>query len=311
MRRETLILVAVLVILAAVYLITQRPFSTHGPRSPAGEELFFPDFVAAEVDTLSTRGQGIDVTLFRTGEGWMIQGARPMYAAPAKVEQALEMIAALPKTELVSIVPEKHAVFEVIEGPATRVVARGGGRALADVLVGKRGPGFLTAYVRAPDADEVYLSQRGFPSNVVRPTDFWRDREILSFEPDQATRISIEREGQSVVLAYLGEPGWQMLEPADRPADSAAVAEAIAALSLLSASGFEDMRSPDECGLDDPTAVISVQLTAGPEGTVTIGSEEEDSYYVRRSDRETIYRIPATRLDRVLRSPEEFAPAEG
>jgi hypothetical protein len=310
MRRETLILLIVLVVLAAVYLITQRPFASDEARAPSGEELFFPGFVAADVETLSLKGKGIDVTLARADKGWIIEGGRAMYAAPDKVEDALEMIAALPKTDLASVVPEKHAVFEVVEGSATRLVARGGGRVLADVLVGKRGPSFLAAYVRAPGDDKVYLSQRGFPSNVVRPADFWRDRKILSFEPAEATWFAIDAGGRRVAFSRTADGGWRIAEPEERAADAQAVEAALRALSTLSASGFEDERSPSECGFDAPTAVISVDLSSGALPTVTIGAEDEAGYFARRDDRETIYRVPISRLDRVLRSPEEFAAPE-
>lgn len=311
MRRETLILLVVLVVLAAVYLITQRPFGKGGPEVPSGDDLFFPDFVAADVETLSTRGKGIDVTLFRAGGTWMIADDRPMHAAPAKVEEALTLIGALPRTELVSVVPQKHAVFEVVEGPATRLRAAGGGRVLADVLVGKRGPGHLAAYVRAPGDDEVYLSQRGFPSNVVRPVDFWRDREILSFDPAEATWLSIDAGDERIALSRTAEREWRMAEPEERPADARAVDAALRVLSSLSASGFEDALSSAECGFDDPTAVISIDLASGTLPTVTIGVADETDYFARRDDRETIYRVSASLLERVLVGADGFAAGDG
>jgi hypothetical protein len=311
MRRETQILLIILIVLGAVYLIVQRPFSSSLPETPTGSDLFFPDFVAADVETLSARGQGIDVTLFRTSGGWMIAADRTMHAAPDKVEAALDMISALPKTELVSVVPEKHVVFDVTEGPATRLEARGGGRLLADVFVGKRGPGHLAAYVRAPGDDEVYLSQRGFPSNVVRPADFWRDREILSFEPAEVTWVAIESRDERVALSRTGETEWRMAEPEERRADATAIDAALRVLSSLSASGFEDALPPAECGFDDPTAVISIDLASGALPTVTIGASDETSYFVRREGRETIYRVPVSRLERVLVGADGFAADEG
>jgi len=313
MRRETLILVVVLAALLAVYLITQRPFGADGPQQPSGADLFFPGFVPADVTAMSAQGQGIDVTLLRTEGGWVVMtgGEQIGRADPEKVEQALEMIALLPKTELVSVVPEKHAVFEVVEGRATRLRASGGGRILADVLVGKRGPGFMSAYVRLPDGDEVYLSQRGFPSNVVRPVDHWRDREIASFDRDKVTELRIDGKDERIVLSYLGEEGWRMTEPSERPADEAAVLGALTALSSLSAAGFEDERSPADCGFDDPTAVVSVELVSDGGLSITIGGEDEGSYFVRRSDRPTIYRVPALRLERILVDADEFAAGDG
>lgn len=310
MRRETLALLIILVVLGAVYLITQRPFGTDEPRAPEGEDLFFPGFVAADVETLSTLGKGIDVTLYRTGGEWMIAGDRPMYAAASKVEQALEMIAALPKTELVSVVPEKHDVFDVVAERATRLRATGGGRVLADVFVGKRGPSYMAAYVRAPGEDEVYLSQRGFPSNVLRPPDYWRDREILSFDIADATWLSIETRDARVALSRTAAGEWRITEPREGPANAQAVEAALRVLSSLSATGFEDELSPGECGFDDPTGVVAVDLSSGALPTVTIGAEGEAGYYVRRKDRETIYVVPVSRLERVLVGPDAFAPAE-
>jgi hypothetical protein len=256
------------------------------------------------------RGRGIDVVLFRTDGSWMIEGERPIYASPEKVEDALDLIAALPRTELVSVVPEKHAVFEVVEGPATLLRAAGGGRVLAEVLVGKRGPGFLAAYVRAPGDDEVYLSQRGFPSNAVRPIDFWRDRQILSFDTSEATWVSIDARGGRTALSRASEREWRITEPEEGRAASEAVDAALRVLSSLSASGFEDELSPSECGLDDPTAVVSIDLASGAAPTVTVGSEDGTDSFVRREDRETIYRVPTTRLEPVLVGAEGFAADE-
>jgi hypothetical protein len=307
MRRETLILLAVLVILAAVYLITQRPFSKDTLTEPTVEDLFFPGFVAADVDSLSLEGEWIDATLFRVGDGWMIAGETAMHADASKVGQALDMIAGLPRTELVSVVPEKHAVFEVNEERATLVEAKGDGRVLAAVLVGKRGPSFLKAYVRAPGADEVYLSQRGFPSNVVLELEAWRDREILSFDRSQVTWLSIDDARARIALSRTAEQAWRMTAPGEGPANASAVDAALAALAGLSASGFEDERTPAECGFDDPTAVVSVDLASGRLPSVTIGAKDETHYFVRREDLSTIYRVPASRLERVLVGAEAFA----
>jgi hypothetical protein len=133
----------------------------------------------------------------------------------------------------------------------------------------------------------------------------------MSFDPEDVTRLAIEEKGRRIALSRTAERGWRMTAPEEGPASAAAVDAALRALSSLSASGFEDDLSASECGFGDPTAVVSVDLAFGEVPTLTIGADSEAGYFVRRNDRGTIYRVPVSRLERVLVGPEGFASADG
>ena len=220
------------------------------------------------------------------------------------------MIAELSTADLVSIVPDKHSVFEVDDEQGTHVVVEAKDDVLAECIIGRRGPDYLSAYFRIPGQDEVYLSQRGLASNLLREQDHWRDRKVMHFDRDAATSITVERGTDKIVLDRTGEEEWRVVEPMDAAADESAVRRLLLSLSNMSALGFEDEKTPAECGLEEPATVVTVELGDAPPKTILVGSRDERTYFVRRSDRETIYRVSSPVIERIPAEAKDVIASE-
>ncbi len=311
-RRDVAILLGVLLVLVLLFLVLVRPYGSGDREDVAPGDLLAPDLAPEDAHRVAIAGPAGSVALVRGGSGWTIEGDQVRHANPERVAEALRLLGRTTRTELVSVVPGKHAVFEVDEA-GTRVTVTGGGATLADVVIGKRGPDFLSAYVRAADEDEVYLSPGGLASALPVRADQWRDRSLISFEPGTATRFTIAGEEGRVVLASGGEGVWMMEEPRAGAANAKAVERALFSLARLTASGFADDLTPAECGLDPeagaiPAATVTVELSSGETRSLWIGDREEKSYCVRRPDRATVYRLPASLVERFLVAPGDLLP---
>jgi hypothetical protein len=316
--REITILVGVLLLLAGIYILAVKPFGRRAAESMLRENLLFPELTADLADTITIKTPSGTLTFTRTDNDWIIGNGRNFHADAARVRESLEAVAGLTKSELVSIVPDKHAVFEVDDRTGSSVVVRGGGTTLANLVVGKRGPDFVTAYVRAAGADEVYLSQPGLSSSLLRSVDDWRDRKVMTFAMNQVTTLTIETDEGGLVIDAGGETGWLVREPEEAPANTKRVEVLLVALGDLSALGFEDELSPAACGLDPtggarPAATVTAELRAAPPQTIWIGGGDDVHRFVRRADRETIYRVSASTVEHILRDPADFVltPDEG
>lgn len=313
-RQHLTILGLVLVLLGGVYLATERPFAVRrGAGGLMPVNLLFADFSADDAERITVSGPSDWVALVREPLGWMIEGEPRRHADDSKVSEALQKISELTTSDLVSMIPDKHEVFEVNAEKGTRVTAAAGSDlVLADLVIGKPGPDFMSSYVRKADGSDVYLSGHGL-SFALRPDEaFWRDRKLMSFSTEDVTRLSVECREAAFVVTRDGDGGWRLTAPDELAADTSEVEKLLGHLANLNASGFADDRSPSECGLalvagGEPEATVTVELSSGPAQTVYIGLRDEDVYCVRRADRETIYELREWSVERILKSPEDLA----
>jgi hypothetical protein len=306
-RKEVVILVAVLAGLVVIYLASERPFGGRGG-APVPTALF-PETLSVPADSITIDGPHEHLTLVRTPDGWITRvDSRTEYVDGNKIRNALDLIAGLTAAEVASIVPGNQSVFEVGETSGTRVRVRGGGRTLADLIVGKRGPDYLTAYFRPHGVEEVYLSQRSLASTLLRSPEGWRDRTIMQFDENTATGLTIRQAESRIVLERSPEGEWTMAEPEQRSAVREVVDQSILTLSGLNASEFGDTLVPSECGLKPAAAVVSVELEGAGAESIMIGDRRTDGYYcVMRPDRPVIYLVAGSAIDRVLRPPSYYS----
>ena len=313
--RDLAILLIVLVGLVGVYLIVRQPLAPAGRGIGADAGALLPRFQPETVTSI-VLGSGPESLALVSEEGvWMIAGNPRRFAERARVDHALGMLAALTREELVSIVPDKHVVFEVDRVSGRRVVLLAGADTLAALFIGKPGPSGLDSYVRLADEDEVYLSPRGLAASVPRRPEHWRDRVVLPFDPNDVTTISVDRGGLEIVLERGGAGSWTAREPEEFLADSGACDRLLLTMADLRAVGFADDISLSEAGLDieggqSPVATVEAGLESGMTAALWIGSRTDDAYYARRPDRTTVYLLSPRTVDFMLGDPSVYRPTD-
>ena len=311
MNRKTLLAGAVFIgLLAITMLVLREP--EKGTRT--GDA---PRPVAAigegNLDTLEITRDGKKVAVKREGGKFTL--VEPI-AYPAEEDSAKQAFEAIEKAEFGSIVSDqksKHDEFEV-GAKSPRVVAKKGGKVLADLRIGKVSPDHTM--VRVEGKDEVWQLVGSHKWHFDREPAAWRDKSITTFASEDAERLEVVSKDQGKIV--LTRPArtdagvaaaWKVAESNVKaePFDPLVANEMLTGLYAFKANDFADGVSPAESGLDAPNLTVTVGLKGGKSETVLIGKKKtEDDYYVKRAAGPQVFLVKKYNLERINKRPIEF-----
>ena len=222
-----------------------------GSLADPASRLPLPTLSETELDGLDVIGPAETLRLARSGAGWTVNG----YAAEA--DQVRKLLAAIADTavssELVARSPASHARLGV-DAAGRRVVFRGAGDTLLDLVVGSSGTGFQSVYARLAGADDVYQVRGPLGALVSRDAASWRDRRIAAVAADSVGTITIRHGRAETVLTRAGD-AWTV---AGEPADTAAVRRLLGALADVRAVGFVSPAEADSLDFSRPDRRLTV-----------------------------------------------------
>ena len=138
------------------------------------------------------------------------------------------------------------------------------------------------AAVFARDASRglVFTIDGALATDLERGAEAYRQKDLFSFRPFNATRLSIARDDVTTVLEKTdGEDGevWRRVEPEPADVDRSAVDDLLTKLSGLRATSFTDTRG--ETGLDAPLATVVVAYgEPEEEERILIGRTGDETY---------------------------------
>ena len=250
---------------------------------------------------------------------WYTDPAKDQKADQALVSGLFGAVEKRLEGQVVSTNPDSFAGYEVTETSATRLKFMSeDGKAVADLLVGKAGPGFSTTFVMKPGADEVVEAEASLSYLVNRP-EGWRDMNVFDLRSDAIT--AVKSEGTSATWALKMEAGkWLMTEPFAREGDADKVQSLMSGLATLKATKYLDMEkvaSLASFGLDKPTQTVEISYTVSQGDaptTVTrklfIGSAapgDQMGHYARNDDKGEVFVMPQFNVNQVISKPEELS----
>jgi hypothetical protein len=272
----------VLVIVVVLWILAEILGGGHDDMETA---FVLPALTMPEVDVVTiVRPSGTN-TLTRTGDTWTVNG---FAAAQGQVEDIFEGLSESVEAELVATGSTVHGRMGVDSAQGIFVTFEGGGEELASVVFGKRGSAYNTRYVRLEGQDYVYQFTGQLAGAVDRSETDWRDKDILSIEPDSVGRVVAQRSEGSYTL-NRGEDGW--LIGRSGATDSAAVHRMLNQYTSLQASGFASEAQVDSADFSPPDRTVTL---FGLEGD-TLASFAFDStasaYWLKVESDSVIYRI--------------------
>ena len=309
--KQLLILGGVFVFLLLVVLIFENPFgkSEHEKKIETAMPLFL-DFDKEQVAKIEIIAPDGTTTLAKQNGEWVVASMDNYLADSEGVEQLLTKVGELKNTQRVSNNPDKQSEFEVDSTGVEAKLMDANDKLLAHLFVGKITPGFLSSYVRVADANDVYVAQGSLQSVFNKGTRTWKDRTIFDFNKGIATQLNISSSEETVEL-HLDENGiWQMLKPVAATANTTEVDNLLTMLSGLNTDDFaaanDDLAA---YGLDVPQSTISAVLNDGTTATLHIGKEEEGKLYVKRDDKEPVFRLFKSNVDRLIKKSDTLKAA--
>lgn len=290
-------LVGALAIVVGLWLLAELLSGGSGAISASGEIARVFDGVDAEsLEAVRMQRGDTTISLERDGERWTVNG---FPADSGAVQRLLDEVPGLRVGELVAANPANHPRMGVSDDSAVVVELVVGGDART-ILVGDAGRRFGTSYVRAPDADDVYLLEGDLRAHARRGLDQWRNRTMVAIDSAAVARVEVEKDGEAYALVR-GDSAWTF-ESGDA-VEAAAVRGVLAELARLVASGFVAEgdsiaalpRSSRTVAYDDAGQVLA---------EVTIG-EGTGERWARTSGDEYVYRVSTFRADRVAPPRED------
>ena len=123
----------------------------------------------------------------------------------------------------------------------------------------------------------VFTIDGALASDLERDADAYRQKDLFSFRPFNATRVSVSRDDVTTVLEKTaGDDGdaWRREQPEPADVDRSAADDLLAKLSALRAESFTDTRAGT--GLDAPLATIVVEYGEETEERILIGRAGDD-----------------------------------
>ena len=310
--KQLLILGCVFVILAIVVLVLENPFgkSTYEKKVETATPLF-PDFdkeQVAKIEIIATDGTA---TLSKQDGNWVVASMDNYPADSESISELLTKVGEFKNTQRVSNNPEKQAEFEVDSSGVEAKLMDANDKLLAHLFVGKTTPGFLSSYVRPADSNDVYVAQGYLQSVFNKGTRTWKDRTIFDFNKGHVTELNISSAAETVELRLDAAGTWQMLKPVAAAANTTEVDNLLTTLSGLNTDDFtESTDDLTEYGLETPESVISAALNDGTTATLYIGTEEEGKRYVKRDDKDTIFRLFTSNVDRLIKKSDTLKAAD-
>jgi hypothetical protein len=296
----------IFIVLAGLYWLLEG----QGNRSPKTVHLL-TSFKPAQVERINITSPGTGaIVLQRTDKAWQVSiGQAASYAANSSaVENLLESLAMLKADSLVSRNAERHALYEVSKETGLRVEALDRDkRALAALLIGKSGPNIISTYVRNDDSDQVYLVDGILQNAAAKSLNEWRDKTIFSFKPEQVTAYTVI--GTSSLALNKTNGKW-LIGTEHEPANTAAVEQAVRALTTLSAADFAE--GPLETfGLAAPEQTVTAALADGTRLTLLLGKGMNAfQQYAKKADDGTIFIVEKHILGMLCPTMEELTAPE-
>ena len=310
--KQLLILGAIFVVLAIIVLLFENPFgqSEYEKKVETATPLF-PNFNKDQVAKIEIIAAGETTTLSKQDDNWVVASMDNYPADSDGITELLSKVAEFKNTQRVSNNPEKQAEFEVDSTGVEAKLMDANGTLLAHLFVGKTTPGFLSSYVRVADSNDVYVAQGYLQSVFNKGTRTWKNRTIFDFNKGIVTQLNISSPEETVELRLDADGTWQMLKPVASAVNQSEVDSLLTTLSGLDTDDFAEMMVDlSEYGLDMPQSTISAVRNDGTTATLYIGKEEDGKLYVKRDDKDTVFRLFKSNVDRLIKKSDTFKTEE-
>lgn len=264
----------------------------------------FPRLSATTADALEITRGGQCLALARDADGWWV--ALPGRRGRASDDSVDKLFTVLARSTRREIVRGGHGQLETLglaDGDGGRISITSSGRSVVDTRFGADAPGASRVFLMPDGERDVFVSPDGLADLLGLPSDDWRDRRIMSFELPDVIGVELVNQGAQMVIAPV-DGRWHMTRPVDQDVYKGYVDALLFSLAELEAVGFENERTPSECGFGetgrDGRGSVTVRFANARPQSVLFGGSANDSWYTMRPDRDDIYLVPGELVELIF-----------
>lgn len=292
MKRNTLILIGVLVVLAiATFLVMQQPGEQSAATSAGGPLVSYDSASVDKVEILSTNGA---VTFERQGGKWMLTSPMRFAADEQAITSAVGKGRDLKITNHVSSNPAKQTIYAV-DSTSTLVKIFANNNQLAAIRIGKPSSSWTETYARKEGSNEVYSVEGVLSATFVKNANDWRDKTIFKTEQGTITNVMFQFGDTTFTLSRKDTLRWTVDGDS---ANSANVSGLLASLANLQADEIVDSSIT---AMPKLTAILEVQGVQ-----LRFFRRPDGKHYVQTSSSPQTYAIQEWKTGQVLKRKKEF-----
>lgn len=288
MNKKNLYLLAIFAVLVLAAYLVQGPIADLSERWGKSDNWLSK----VEVDAIShidIKGGDTGLTLAKQGDRWLIDGTKDFYVKDETMQAALAGLkeAAADDLELVGENQAKMDEFETGTSTGTLLTLRQADTVLAEVVVGKNGPDFMSTYISRPGSSDTYLTDSNLRSQWRRSD--WYDREILALDAEAVDYLRFQYPNREFII-QKDEDGWSGTDPYIFNVDEKKVAEVLDVMAGLRAVEIP-AQSFEGTGLEKNLIIVQVQGEEIDQTLMVGEADENNNYFVKRADSDNIYLI--------------------
>jgi hypothetical protein len=320
----------VLVLLAALVFVQRKSEHTEAQNhSLEGQAASLPklglsDEVIKGIDRFvivkpaeSDAGVPTEVELVKTGdEAWDLKKPITAKANASNVKSLLDNLSKLSLSELITSDKSEYPRWGVSDRKGLHATFFKGKDAVFDAYFGENGSrGQMT---RIAGHDGVF-AVKGYSKWLYdRDAKGWRDKSMLKFDEKDVVKVEVknsnglftfEKSGESWTGKHGKSAGSQ--KPIEK-FQSSKVDDLLRAYKSLSAMDFGDDKKPADVGLDDPAAVVTIELKGGKATYVLKvgGNAESSNRWAMTNESDQIYAISSWSADWATANVSKFQVSE-
>jgi hypothetical protein len=262
---------------------------------------------ASDVTAIEVTGADGPISMKRDGRGWKIATPEATAADRNAVNALLSNLREMRLSDIVKNPAGDLALYGLDRPTYTVTLVAGKGDAKhSSLLKLARSAGDTSyGYLSTSMGDFVF----SIPTESIEsfnPTfDTLKDRSLLSFDPDEITKITVVSGGETYTFRKKGD-AWKMTEPKRRKVDTPSIASILTAVGDVSysevlADAKDDLK---KWGLEEPrTAVTLYGADEAEVGTIAFGPQErrDEKTYAPAvsSSHKEVYGVDADLLDKI------------
>ncbi|HTZ97233.1 MAG TPA: DUF4340 domain-containing protein [Terriglobales bacterium] len=247
------------------------------------------------------------IVLARNSSGsWQITEPKAYGADQSTMNGALASLSALNSER---VVEDKAADLKRygLDQPAIEVDVTEKDNKTQKVLFGDDTPAGGAVYAMLAGDPRVFTVSSYNKNSVNKSLDDWRDKRLLTANPDKISRVELIRKDQTIEFGR-NKDEWQILEPKPLRADNFAVSELIRKLTdaRMDLSGTEADNKESTSAFAHATPVATAKLTDESGSQNLEVRKSKDTYYGKSSVVEGTYKLSSDLGAELDKSLDDF-----
>ena len=299
-----LIAVVVLAVLGGLVWYTRE----NPPTSEDEDRVSIVDVEEEQIEAVTIRKQGGETITVERGEDekWKFGGGVNVPANDTEIGFMITNLASMEADRVVQEQVADWAPYQLADNGALSVEMQTEEDDPKKIVFGRETPTGSGVYARIEGDPRLFTVYNYVKSSFDKSVFDWRQKKLLSVNPDTVSRVSLDLGQRDFEFAKIGADEWQILEPKPLRADDFSVGDLARAVQNAEMTEvLEEGESSGKYPFDSPFAEVEVVDEKGAH-TLTLAKVSDEEYRARSSDLPGVYKVSSSLAESLDKQLDDF-----